>query len=231
MQTAPVWSGRNAGTIDFCVCDDLPTLVWLAKLADLELHPSLSLAEDDRAARRCSSSTSTPARRPTIVECCRVALRLRELFGDLGLECFPKTSGSKGLQVYVPLNTDDVTYERDEAVRPAPSPSCSSAETRTLVVSQHDEGAAQGQGPRRLEPERRAQDDGLRLLAARAASARRSRRRVELGGGRAALEREDPDSLSFEAADVLERVEKHGDLFAPVLELKQKLPDLEQAVR
>ena len=95
---------RRRRTIDFCVCDDLPTLVWLANLADLELHPSLAHG------RRLASPTILafdldPGPPATIVECAEVAVRLRAALRSIGLECFPKTSGSKGMQVYVPLNT------------------------------------------------------------------------------------------------------------------------------
>src|SRR5215207_6643985 len=82
VQTSAVWSRHNSRTIDFTLCNDQPTLVWLANHFDLDPGP--------------------PA---TIVECAEVALRLREAFDHLGLEAFPKTSGSKGMQVYVPLNT------------------------------------------------------------------------------------------------------------------------------
>ena len=195
--------------------------------------PRSSSIRRSRARRRSSGprswpSTSTRARRRPSSSAARVALRLRELFGDLGLESFPKTSGSKGIQVYVPLNTK-ITYDQTKPFAravaqlletPGPGP-------RRLADG---EEPAQGQGARRLEPERRAQDDGLRLLAT-------GRERptvstpVEWEEVERALRREDPDLLRFEAGDVLKRVKKSGDLFAPVVELKQKLPDLEQAVR
>ena len=130
VKTARVLAGPQAGEIDFCVCEDLPTLVWMAQLASLELHPSLSLAPKLPSARRCSPSTSTPGPPADIVDCCRVALRLREMFGHFGLECFPKTSGSKGMQVYLPLN-----IRRPATTRPSPSPgrspSCSRSRPRT----------------------------------------------------------------------------------------------------
>ena len=102
--TAPVWSRHNSRTIDFCLADDLPTLVWLANLADLELHTSLALAVDVTAPTIVAFDLD-PGPPATIVECAEVALRLREAFEHFGLEAFPKTSGSKGMQVYVPLNT------------------------------------------------------------------------------------------------------------------------------
>ncbi len=108
VRTTPVWSGRNEGDIDFCLCEDLPTLVWLGNLADLELHTPLARAPemDHPTLIAFDLDPGPPA---TIVECAQVALRLREAFEHLGLQAFPKTSGSKGMQVYLPLNTP-VTY-------------------------------------------------------------------------------------------------------------------------
>src|SRR5918995_214789 len=109
VRTATVPIRTDGRTIDFVLADDLPTLVWLANLADLELHTSLAKAVDPRSPTILAFDLD-PGSPATIVECARVALRLREVFEHLGLEAFPKTSGSKGMQVYVPLNTP-VTYQ------------------------------------------------------------------------------------------------------------------------
>jgi bifunctional non-homologous end joining protein LigD len=92
------------GDINFCMANDLPTLVWLANLADLELHTSLALADDYRTPTVIAFDLD-PGPPATIVECAEVALELRMIFEHLGMQAFPKTSGSKGMQVYVPLNT------------------------------------------------------------------------------------------------------------------------------
>ena len=111
VKTARVEAGPRAGKIDFCVCDGLPTLVWMAQLAAVEFHPSLSKA---RAPKRPTvlAFDLDPGPPADIVDCCRVALRLRDIFGHFGVQCFPKTSGSKGMQVYVPLNNKKVNYEK-----------------------------------------------------------------------------------------------------------------------
>ena len=85
--------------------------MWLANLAAIELHTPLARAQ---AMERptCVVFDLDPGAPATIVECCRVALTLQGMFEHLGLESFAKTSGSKGLQVYVPLNRPDVTYEQ-----------------------------------------------------------------------------------------------------------------------
>ena len=104
VHTAPIWSEGKQKATEYCVVDDLPTLVWAANLADLELHTSLSLA---KAIERPTMMVFDldPGAPAGIVECCEVGLVLHGLFEQLGLESVAKTSGSKGLQVYVPLNT------------------------------------------------------------------------------------------------------------------------------
>ncbi len=221
--TAPVWSDREDGEINFCVCDDLPTLVWVAQLASLELHPSLSLAEqmDTPTALAFDLDPGDPA---TIVECCRVGLRLRELFGDLGVECFPKSSGSKGLQVYVPLNSD-VTYEVTkpyaQAVaqlleRQAPE------EITSRMTKKLRKGKVFVDWSQNTETKTTVAAYSLRAKQRPTVSAPVEWSEVE----RAAAD-EDPELLTFEAGEVLERVAERGDLFAPVLELEQELPGLD----
>ena len=113
VQTADVFSGRNEGNITFCLCQDLPTLVWLANLADLELHTPLARAGDMKAPTIVAFDLD-PGPPATVVECARVALELRRAFDFWGLSAFAKTSGSKGMQVYLPLNTA-ATYEETRA--------------------------------------------------------------------------------------------------------------------
>ena len=111
VQTATVPSDSSGKAISYTLCQDLPTLVWLANLADIELHPSLSLAESIATPTMVAFDLD-PGPPAGIVECCEVALELRELFEQLGLSAFAKTSGSKGIQVYLPLNRPDVRYEQ-----------------------------------------------------------------------------------------------------------------------
>ena len=110
VKTTPIYVDRRAGEIDFCMCQDLPTLTWMAQLAALELHPSLSKATrmEQPTVLAFDLDPGAPA---GLVECCKVALRVRELFSAFDLDCFPKVSGGKGLQVYVPLNRK-VSYEQ-----------------------------------------------------------------------------------------------------------------------
>src|SRR5213595_86970 len=98
VKTAKVWSEGNNRWMDYCLVQDLPTLVWAANLADLELHTSLSMAKKILQPTMLVFDLD-PGPPADIVLCCQVALWLRQIFEQLGLETFPKTSGSKGLQV------------------------------------------------------------------------------------------------------------------------------------
>src|SRR5688572_2593091 len=113
VKTIRVAASRDTGHIDYCLMNDLPALVWAANLADLELHTFLHRAP---AITRPNSVAFDldPGAPADFVHCCRVGLWLREAFEDMGLECFAKTSGSKGLQVFVPLNSA-ATYEKTKS--------------------------------------------------------------------------------------------------------------------
>jgi bifunctional non-homologous end joining protein LigD len=220
VRTTPVWSGRNEGDIDYCVCDDRATLVWVSQLAALELHPSLSHADDIQRPTVLAFDLD-PGPPAGILECCTVALRVRELFDGLDLECFPKTSGSKGLQVYVPLNRA-VTYDETKPFARAVAQALERSEP-DLVVSR----MAKKLRPGKVFVDWSQNDQHKTTVAVYSLRARdrpTASTPVEWDEVERALERSDPESLTFEAGDVLKRVDKRGDLFAPVAELKQELP-------
>ena len=208
--------------IDYVLCDDLPTLVWLANLADLELHPSLALAEDPDSPTVMAFDLD-PGAPAALGECCEVALILRETLDHLGLECHAKTSGSKGMQVYVPLNSGAGHLRRHQAVRPRGGQGAGAAPRPDRVGD--EEGGPQGQGLHRLEPERPAQDHGGPVLAAGAAAAH-GVDPAELGRGGPRRGRRRGATWCSRPPDVLDRISEHGDLFAGVLETEQELPEL-----
>ncbi len=223
VKTATVLAGPRAGNIDFCVCEDLPTLVWMAQLAALELHPSLSIAkEPDRPTVLAFDLDPGPP--ADILDCCRVALRLRELFGHFGVECFPKTSGSKGLQVYVPLNDEKVSYEETKPLARAIA-QLLEKQTPKEVVSKMKKAERKGKVFVDWSQNHRRKTT-IAVYSLRARERPTVSTPVTWGEVERAIEREDPDSLVFEAGDVLKRIDERGDLFSPVLELKQKLPEL-----
>jgi bifunctional non-homologous end joining protein LigD len=220
VETAAVWSGRNEGDIDYCVCNEKATLIWMAQLAALELHPSLSLAAEIERPTVLAFDLD-PGAPADILDCCRIALRLREMFAGLGLECFPKTSGSKGLQVYLPLNSE-ITYERTKPFAHAVAQALERAEPER-VVSRMAKKLRKG----KVFVDWSQNDQHKTTVAVYSLRARERptvSTPVEWEEVERTLERSEPDGLVFEAGDVLERVEKRGDLFAPVLELTQELP-------
>jgi bifunctional non-homologous end joining protein LigD len=216
---APEWVRREkVGKIEYCVCDDLPTLVWLANLADLELHPSLSLVDDiDRPA--VMAFDLDPGAPAGLAECCEVAFLLRDALSQIGLESFAKTSGSKGIQVYVPLNVDDVDYDHGSKALSHALARHLEAQHPRLVVSQQRKDLRKG----KVLIDWSQNDENKTTVCVYSL---RARERPTVSTPLRWGELDDPDALVFEASEVLERVEEHGDLFAPVVELQQELPDL-----
>ena len=223
VKTAPIWSESNHRTIHFILANDLPTLVWIANLASIELHPSLSLAAEMRTPAMIVFDLD-PGPPANIVQCAQVGLWVREIFDHFGLQSFPKTSGSKGLQIYVPLNTK-TSYEQTKSFAHAVarlleqehpglvvSDMKKAARTNTVFVdwSQNDEHKTT-----------------ISVYSLRAREHPTVSTPVTWDEVEQALKKKDAARLGFEAKDVLARVERMGDLFEPVLKLKQKLPQLE----
>lgn len=99
-----VGPGDRGGDIHYCVLNDRPSLVWSANLAALEIHAPMARVDDIDTPTMVVFDLD-PGAPATITECCRVALAIRDALAGLDLSCYPKTSGSKGLQLYLPLNT------------------------------------------------------------------------------------------------------------------------------
>jgi bifunctional non-homologous end joining protein LigD len=224
IQTVAVPSERGKKDIPYTLCQDLPTLVWLANLADIELHPSLSLAADVGRPTMVAFDLD-PGAPAGIVECCQVALELCELFGQLGLQACAKTSGSKGLQVYVPLNSADASYERTKPFAHA---------VAGLLEERHPELVVS----RMAKVQRRgkvlidwSQNDEhkttVSVYSLRATERPRVSTPVDWPEVSRCVERRDPELLSFGPDDVLTRIAEQGDLFGKILTLQQNLPALE----
>ena len=215
-------STKDRTHINFCVCDDLPTLVWLANLADLELHTSLSIV-DRMGCPTALAFDLDPGPPATIVECGQVALWLRHIFSDLGMEGFPKTSGSKGLQVYFPLN-GDATYKQTKPFALAIAELLEKTHPE-LVVSNMKKELRKGKVLVDWSQNDRHKTTvnvySLRARPRPTVSTPVTWKEVEQ-----VVKSGDPEKLSFTADQVLRRVSRRGDLFSPVLELEQELPKL-----
>jgi bifunctional non-homologous end joining protein LigD len=224
IQTAQVPSDRGKKEIPYTLCQDLPTLVWLANLADIELHPSLSLARDVSRPTMVAFDLD-PGAPAGIVECCDVAIKLRELFTQLGLEAYAKTSGSKGLQVYVPLNRPAVSYEQ---TKPFAHAVAGLLEQRhpELVVSRM--AKAQRHGKILIDwSQNDEHKTTVSVYSLRATEQPRVSTPVSWDEVTQCHEQRRAELLSFGPEDVLTRIADSGDLFGKILTLQQNLPALE----
>ena len=220
VKTAKVWSEGNQREMQYCLVQDLPTLVWAANLADIELHTSL--AHKKNVSRPTMMVFDLDPGAPAdIVQCCQVGLWLRELLAAMKLKSWAKTSGSKGLQIYVPLNTattfdhtknvSRILAEHLEHEHPKAVVSKMSKALRTGKVfvdwSQNDEHKTT-----------------INVYSLRAKDEPTASTPVTWEEVTKALKKKDASSLVFRSDQLLKRVQKLGDLFEPVRTLKQKLP-------
>jgi bifunctional non-homologous end joining protein LigD len=222
VKTAPIWSEGNRRTVDYVLANDLATLVWLANLAALELHPSLALAKDITCPTEMVFDLD-PGPPANIVQCCQVGLWLREIFEHFGLKSFPKTSGSKGLQLYVPLNTP-TTYDATKTFAHALA-QLLEHEHPEMVVSDMKKTLRAG----KVFVDWSQNDEHKTTVAVYSLRAREHptvSTPVTWEDVERAFKKKDASRLVFEAPQVVSRFEKLGDLFEPVLTLKQRLPDL-----
>jgi bifunctional non-homologous end joining protein LigD len=209
--------GAKGDTVPYCVLDEPAALVWAANLAALELHAPMALAKDLETPRAVVFDLD-PGPPAGIPECARVALGIREVLAGVGLEAWAKTSGSKGLQLAVPLNTPAT---HDEASRFALAVG--------QVVEQHHPGVLTEMA-RHLRPGKVFVDwsQNSRHKTTIAVYSMRARPHptasTPVTWDEVAEAASDGLELRFEAPDVLARVDAHGDLFAPVLTTRQVLP-------
>jgi len=222
VKTAPIWSEGNRRNVNYILANDLPTLVWVANLAAIELHPSLSLAKDIDTPTMMVFDLD-PGQPANIVQCAQVGIWLREIFEHFGLQSFAKTSGSKGLQIYVPLNTP-ISYAVTKQFAHALAKLLEN-EHKDLVVSDMKKQLRVG----KVLVDWSQNDEHKTTISVYSLRARERptvSTPVKWEEVEHALKKKDASLLVFEAGKVIERVEKMGDLFEPVLKLKQKLPQL-----
>jgi bifunctional non-homologous end joining protein LigD len=219
VKTATVAS--ESKPIDYTLAEDLATLLWLANLAAIELHTPLSRAEamERPTALVFDLDPGPPA---TVIECCRVALQLQGMFENLGLQSFAKTSGSKGLQVYVPLNNESVTYKQTKSFARTVAELLEQSQP-DLVVSRMTKAKRTGKVLIDWSQNDRKKTT-VCVYSLRATPRPTASTPLEWDEVSEALRGGDPEELVFEAGAVLTRVNERGDLFAPVLSLVQELP-------
>jgi bifunctional non-homologous end joining protein LigD len=220
VDTARVRGRSNGDSVNHCVVGTRDGLRWVANLASIELHVPLSRADKPDIARAMAFDLD-PGPGVTLLECAKLALRVRSLLGDVGLESFPKTSGGKGFHVYVPLNRDatfDDTKSFAKTVADAFQKDDPTRVTATMTKS-HRAGKIFVDWSQNDRHKTTVCVYSLRARDVPSVSTPMTWDEVET-----AVVEGDEDAMRFEAADVLKRVEHFGDLFKPVLEVRQRLP-------
>jgi bifunctional non-homologous end joining protein LigD len=217
---APEWLTRvqvpseaKGHPINYCVIDSLDALMWAVNHANLELHVTLALGEDIQRPTHMVFDLD-PGEPAGISDCADVALLLRATFEQLGLQSFAKTTGSKGLQVYVPLGSD-ITYEQTKPF---------ARQVAELLAQQMPERVTANMAKR----ERRgkvlvdwSQNEWHKSTVAVYSLRARERPTVSTP---VTWDEVESGALDFDHGDVVKRIERHGDLFAPLLTLVQQLP-------
>jgi bifunctional non-homologous end joining protein LigD len=220
----PVWvPTASIGGVDYTLANERAALVWLAGLADIELHTSLArAATPDRPTLLVFDLDPGPP--AGIVECCEVALVLRGTFSGLGLQSVVKTSGSKGLQVYVPLGGADAGYELTKTFARRVA-ELLEGRLPELVVSRMGKALRRGKVLVDWSQNDRHKTT-VTVYSMRALERPRVSTPVSWDEVAACREAGRPELLTFPPEQVLERIAVHGDLFAPAAELTQTLPQL-----
>ncbi|MBV9009626.1 MAG: non-homologous end-joining DNA ligase [Verrucomicrobia bacterium] len=220
VKTAKVWSHGNQRDTYFCLAQDLPTLVWAANLADLELHTSLA-RKRNVAQPTLMVFDLDPGPPADIVQCCQVGIWLRDLLWEIKLESFAKTSGSKGLQLYVPLNTP-ASFDETKSLSRALAEHLE-REHSDLVVSKMLKALRTG----KVLVDWSQNDEHkttVCVYSLRAKDEPTVSTPVTWDEVEACLKKKKGEMLTFRSDEVIARVERMGDLFAPTEKLKQKLP-------
>jgi bifunctional non-homologous end joining protein LigD len=210
------------GDVNYCLVEEPATVVWLANLAAIELHPTLATKPD------LGSPTSVvfdldPGAPADVITCARVSLLIKDLLGQLHLSAWVKTSGSKGLQLYVPLNSK-ATYDGSAPFAKAVAQLLEKRHP-DLVVSYQQRAARAGKvlidWSQNTETKTTVAVYSLRARPEPTVSTPVTWDELD-----DALSAGEAERLRFEWQDVLDRVERRGDLMAEVLTLEQELPQL-----
>lgn len=229
VRTSPVWRVNGASQINYILLNDVPSLVWAANLANLELHTFLARAPkiEQPTVLVFDLDPGPPA---GILDCAQVALWLRDLLDRLGLQCFVKASGSKGLHCVVPLNTP-VTYAETQPLAQA---------FAQLLERQHPDRVVSAMG-KELRTGKVFIDwsQNANFKTTVSVYSLRAKREepfismpLDWKAVQRALRRKDPAPFLVSPEEAIRRCESLGDLFAPVLKLKQRLPrDWARALR
>lgn len=214
---------RDNKDVEYCAVESAAALVWAANLGNLELHATLG-REPDLGRPTAVVFDLDPGPPAGILECTEVALRLNELFDAIGLKTWCKTSGSKGMQLYIPLNSK-ASFE-DTAGFALWAARQLEAQTPDRVVTKMKKELREGKVLIDW-----SQNDGHKTTVCVYSVRARPRPTVSTpvtwDEVKKALHRGNPDLLMFDTRDVLARIGSQGDLFEPTRKVRQKLPKVE----
>jgi bifunctional non-homologous end joining protein LigD len=224
VDTADIVSGRSQNRINYCVVDDVETLVWVANLASLELHTLLSKVQNPNRPTMMVFDLD-PGPPAGVLDAMEIAIRLRDLLASVGLKCFPKTSGGKGIHLGVPLNTP-VTFDQTKSFSRA----------MAMYLEQQDPNRVVSKMLKSLRTNKVfvdwSQNDEhkttVTVYSLRAREHPTVSTPITWKELETALKKKDPSLVTFEADDVLKRIKKVGDLYEPLLKLKQRLPSFDK---
>lgn len=221
MRTSSRFSVHRGSEVEYCLVNDRASLIWLANLAVLEFHVPL-------AKRRSMDRPTTmvfdldPGPGNDVIDCARIALIVRERLAEDGLESLIKTSGSKGMQLYVPLNRRGVDFDQTKAYARAIAEELTERFPNDIVANMRKELR---RGKVLIDW---SQNDSHKTTICAYSLRGRPHPNVstpvtwqEVAD---AVRAGDPRVLSFSFKDTLRRVRELGDLFAPVNEMTQRLP-------
>lgn len=218
VETAP-GPGDRGGAIDYCKLSSVPALVWAGNLAALELHTPMSRADDIDNPTMVVFDLD-PGAPAAMTECAQIGVMIRDVLEPLGLEILAKTSGSKGLQLYVPLNSSHTQEQsRDFALALA---QLMEKHHGDLVVT--DQKKELRKGKVLIDWSQNAY-----FKTTVCAYSLRARPHPTVSTPVTWDEVDDAASgapLSFEAHEVLDRIDELGDLFEDAATLEQELPTL-----
>jgi bifunctional non-homologous end joining protein LigD len=210
--------GDRKGGVSYCVLEEPAALIWAANLAALELHGPMARAEDLDTPTMVVFDLD-PGAPAGIPECARVALAIRDVLDAVGLDAWVKTSGSKGLQLHVPLNTP-CTHEQASAFALAVGQLLERDRPGEVLTSM-----AKVERPGKVFVDWSQNNRHKTTVAVYSLRARpRPTVATPVTWDEVTAAATNDAELRFEAVDVLARIDERGDLFAPVLTLQQSLP-------
>jgi bifunctional non-homologous end joining protein LigD len=217
VQVAPIWSERQGADVRFCRLEDRASVLWSVNRGNLEMHPLLSVASDPDTPTALVFDLD-PGAPAGILEAAELALLLGEMLRGLGLRSCPKTSGSRGVHVYVPLNTP-VSFADTKAFARAVAETIA-ARMPARAVARTDKRLRAG----RVLVDWGQNDRHKSTVAPYSLRAKLARPTVSMPLSWEELADAGERALLPSPEEVLKRVAAQGDVFAPVLSLEQRLP-------